>query len=574
MSVFLNFISRIEVLITIALLLVFLVVYLILRRIQFKKYKKRLSEFEVRYNTINSTPLALRLNKAIALARTDLNMSKQVANLKENFDSFSQQLKQITNTISDIDDQLAMGRLKSIKTEMEALEEIVFKSETDAQNLSNQLDNLLKEESDQLAAITKLRDSFRSIQDFANENRSKIAYSWITIEKMYENISRLFSLLEEWLYAGEYDKAERELADLKIAINRLNDLVTVLPDLLNDARFTVPQMAEEVAENYRKLLEKKVFLRHLNVEENINKVLMSLKIDLESLKNGETTDVKEHLETYKERLAQLFEALRLEAISYKEYQNVYQECTTVMKSVEGNIDYVEEQFSKVSVRLGLENLDELLKNSRESLKKAHAQFETIISALEADTAASSISVGEMKQIIDEMGALNQDILKMKNRLDGARNDEERAKRELLKLQLILNELLVKIRKNRMPSISEEFQTDLNKAYSYLKNLDGIISKSPLEVEMLNKLLKEAVDFISKLYNNVTNVVGIARLVEQTIVIGNRYRSSYPNVDSDLTRAELCYRNGEYTQALTIVIQAMEEVYPGFYEKLVRTNATA
>lgn len=58
------------------------------------------------------------------------------------------------------------------------------------------------------------------------------------------------------------------------------------------------------------------------------------------------------------------------------------------------------------------------------------------------------------------------------------------------------------------------------------------------------------------------------MVENAIVFGNRFRSTYPALDSDLTRAEVCYQNGEYTRALKIAIQAIENLHPGIYEKLV------
>ena len=67
------------------------------------------------------------------------------------------------------------------------------------------------------------------------------------------------------------------------------------------------------------------------------------------------------------------------------------------------------------------------------------------------------------------------------------------------------------------------------------------------------------------------LVGIAIMVENAIVFGNRYRSSYPEIDSELTRAELSFQNGEYTKALKIAIQSIEKMHPGIYEKLIKTN---
>ena len=58
------------------------------------------------------------------------------------------------------------------------------------------------------------------------------------------------------------------------------------------------------------------------------------------------------------------------------------------------------------------------------------------------------------------------------------------------------------------------------------------------------------------------------MVENAIVFGNRFRSTHAQMDSDLTRAELCFQNGEYTRALKIAIQAIENMHPGIYEKLV------
>ena len=78
---------------------------------------------------------------------------------------------------------------------------------------------------------------------------------------------------------------------------------------------------------------------------------------------------------------------------------------------------------------------------------------------------------------------------------------------------------------------------------------------------MNATLNDAIDYIYKLYNNVNNLVAMAIMVENTIVFGNKYRSTYPDIDSELTRAELCFRNGEYTQALTVALATIErDVY--------------
>ena len=100
----------------------------------------------------------------------------------------------------------------------------------------------------------------------------------------------------------------------------------------------------------------------------------------------------------------------------------------------------------------------------------------------------------------------------------------------------------------------------------------MLKNSPLDIKVLNFELRQTIDFVYTLYNSVNNLVGMAAMVENAIVFGNRYRSSYSDIDSELTRADLCFRNGEYTKALKIAIQCIEKIHPGSYEKLLLNKA--
>ncbi|MDY4809593.1 MAG: septation ring formation regulator EzrA, partial [Bulleidia sp.] len=112
----------------------------------------------------------------------------------------------------------------------------------------------------------------------------------------------------------------------------------------------------------------------------------------------------------------------------------------------------------------------------------------------------------------------------------------------------------------------------DQADHYIEQLTGLLEQTPINIQVVSSILQEALDFIYKLYNNVNNVVGTVVMVENTIVFGNRYRSTYADIDSELTRSELCFRNGEYTQALTTAIATIEKIHPGNYESMIRENA--
>ena len=95
-----------------------------------------------------------------------------------------------------------------------------------------------------------------------------------------------------------------------------------------------------------------------------------------------------------------------------------------------------------------------------------------------------------------------------------------------------------------------------------------MKETPLNITLMNEKLESSKDFVFTLYNNVNKILGSANTVEQAIVIANRMRTNNPEVDLELNRSEMCYRNGEYTQALQLAYNAVELAFPGKAKQLI------
>ncbi|MBR2578359.1 MAG: hypothetical protein IKE38_05440, partial [Erysipelotrichaceae bacterium] len=186
-------------------------------------------------------------------------------------------------------------------------------------------------------------------------------------------------------------------------------------------------------------------------------------------------------------------------------------------------------------------------------------------ALNQDIADNSKPASELMAAANELHEKTErdkEVLAgYKATFDKNTTDEERARSQLMKLQVVLNEVEVKVREFHLPSIADTYKEDLAKGRDMVARIKELLAAVPLDIDELNNTLDESIDFIYKFYNNVNNVVGMAIMVENAIVFGNKYRSSYPEVESDLSKAEFSYLNGEYTKALTISIACMEKLFP-------------
>lgn len=558
-----------EVLVYIAIALVFVVILtVIMMMLRQKKAKKELDELELKYNSLKSIPLAFKLNKAVALSRVNQEMSQRVEGCKNDFDSVQEKLKECSVMLAEIDDLVYVRKNKAANRKMSTLVTLLNQCEENAGRVNETLDEVLEKENEQREQINKLKEEFRSIKKKINDNRTAFHQANEYLEREINAIEKMFSLFEEWMFASEFNKAADQQEEILDTIHRLEDLLQVLPALYERAKGVLPRAIDEVGYNYAQCKNKGIYLEHLEIKKNLEIISDMLKEDLNKLRNGQVENVEEDLNECEKRLGQLQEQIDKEEKAFDEVSKNIELLFESIKTVNQDVEAIEKLYNRVYERFGFENWTDKLKDTNERLSVLNdmkRRLEKIV--LEKSVPYTTILI-TYKELDQSNTIFVDEVAKMKVKLETACSDEERAKKQLVKLQLIVNEIHVKMSKHRLPSVSQKYEDDLHKAKVMIKDISCILNNTPLDVKHLNSELRTAIDYIYTLYNSVNNLVGMAIMVENTIVFGNRYRSSYPEIDSELTRCELCFRNGQYTKALKIGIQAIEKMHPGAYENLI------
>ena len=558
--------------IVVGVILILLIIFTVLNT---KKVKKQLNEAEMNYNSLKSIPLPFKLNKAVALSRVNSAVAEIVERSRNEFDIVQEQLKEASVYLGEIDDLIYVHKVKQAKRQLKELQELLENCSVGVHKLSTSLDNILEQESAQREQINKLKNQFRIDKEIIRDNRENYNSGIEVLEARVTSIEKMFSTFEEWMFASEFAKAGTQQVEISEAMKELEQLMDEFPALYEEAKLSLPKAIDETGYVYAQARNQGVYLEHLEAKRNLETVTAMLKDDLGRLAEGQIEGVMYSLLECEKRLQQLKEQIDREVKASEDFTASYEPLLNDIQTMNENIIKLRDLYEKVKIRFGFENLNDSLDAidrmmsevliARDKLKESAAN-----QAIPATTLM--LSMNELKQhckeLLDELG-------KVKKKLDTACADEERAKKQLLKLQLIVNEITVKINKNRLPSISLKYEEDLRKANLIINEINCLLEATPLDVARLNEKLKEAIDFVYTLFNSVNNLVGMAIMVENTIVFGNRYRSTYPEIDSELTRAELCFRNGQYTKALKIAIQTIEKLHPGSYEKLIRkTQGTA
>ncbi len=572
MNQILNILNDIRVIAAIAVIVMVLIIWLVVVKIRTKGYMSELSDYEQRYNEIRNIPLQFKMSKAATIGKVDGETTKKVKDAREVFNKCEADIATISARLADAEDLISAGKLKKASNLMGQLDDQINEAKSSASTLNDMLDLILAKETSQRKQATAFKNKFRALKSAAQEHAQDLAFCWDYLEERISSTEHMFSTFEEWMFSSDYEKANRELANIKASLQEIEDAVDNMPALLQDARGVIPNMAENLHKDYTKVRNEGVYLAHVELEKNLSALSVALKDDLKKLKTGNMQGVREHLDSYKKRITQLDNQVHSEGEAFQTLCSLSKETEEQFVSVEKSLNYVKEHYSKTSVRFGLEGIDHDIARREDELKKLKSEKPRVMENVSNHTIPATSVLVSLKEFNQEIEDMAESLKRMREKIELASGDEDRAKKQVVKLQIIMNQIRVKIRKYKLPNISAQYEQDMAKADTYIAKLSSLMHEVPLNIQAVNMNLQEALDFIYTLYNDVNNVVGTVVMTENTIVFGNRYRSTYSDIDSELTRAELSFRNGEYTQALSNAIATIEKIHPGNYEHMIKENA--
>ena len=568
----LNVISDVRFLAAVAAAVIILLIWFLVNKMRMKQFQKRLNECQNKYNEIKNLTLQFKMNKANNLSKINSDTLAQVRQAQELYDTYESTIARISESLADCQDNISAGKLKKAEGQLQTLNNDLKTADQTSGDLNDLLDNILAEEVAQRQQVNAYKNRFRALKSAAQEHSSDLSYCWEYIEKKIASTEQMFSTFEEWIYSSDFDKANDELNSIGQSLDEIDAITENMPGLLQDARGVIPRMAEEMHNNYVKERSRGVYLEHIQVNENLAALTNALKDDLKRLKTCDMEGVRANLDAYKERINQLNASIENEARAFDALGDLKEDTEKQYKDMESALIYIQENYQKSSQKFGLQSLSREIEKRQKQFDEIKKDMPDIMERISASGAVPSVSEADLTVLHQRVATTNEAVQKILKKINAANSDEDRASKQLIKLQIILAQINVKITQYRLPNISVKYKDDMDKAAHYISQVQTLMNQTPINMQGVEVILNKALEFIYKLYNDVNNVLGTVVMAENTIVFGNRYRSTYADIDSELTRAELAFRNGEYTEALSMAIATMEKIHPGSYEHMIKENA--
>lgn len=548
-----------------------IVIALFIRNIRKNKLKELIDELYIRFNTIKTIPIAFKLSKAQAMAKRNEETAVSVEEYYNKYEVTEKHINAIQDMLNSIDENLASQKYSRKLEIINDLKGQIGECEKEIKDIDGFLENFSKKEDEQREYSTTLKEKYRIVKNTINENANLLSIAFGGIEDKLQKCEELFSLSEEMMFASDYIDAQGELDKIDKLLDDIKVNANAIPKCIKDTKGVLPIMLEEVKREYELTKQRGIYLDHLEVDTKINTIEERLNADINKLMSAETEGIRDNCRESKRVLNDLIESLATENRSYKEAKETCEKAYEHTNDLERVKNYVSVAYEKDSARFGLEDLRPTLDSIQENIDDYKERYKNLSEELSSTIKPSSEILTDAEKLCDDIEKDKKELYSYKTVIDKSTDGESRATSQLTKLQLVISEVETKIAEYHLPTISTTYIDDLSESRVYIKKLKELTKEVPIDIETLNNTLDEAIDFIYKFYNNVNNIVGMAIMVENAIVFGNKYRSSFPEIDRELSKAEFQYLNGEYTKALKTAISCMETLFPDNADEKIRES---
>lgn len=563
--------SQTVIIVCICILLVIFVT-IVYRMFKLKVYRKEIIELENQMNAVKSLPIQYRLGRVKGIGKNMPEvLEKYNLYVKEFDDLNSFQTNDIVPLINEIDEQLYYRKLTGAKSKLHKLKEEISNYETKSQDLLKRIEVITEVENEQRLEIIKIKEKYRAASDnFANV-RFKIEDFVPSIPGIFNEIDERFVVLEEMMNNQRFDEAKTYADKIEKDVDILTANLRDLPTYISIVRKYIPKRLEEIYAIIEEMKEKDFSIEKLSAASRYNQIDDALEQTIQNIKDLKLENVGASIEKMTEDLNDLTSDLEKEQTAFHQYEEARNNCYRHIERLDDGLKKTVSSLAELQENYLLADYKITIAGEYNKFKPIVDDLARLTEIIKSKNFSYSALIDEFNDLITRCQPFDDALIKYNELESSLRLEEKRALDELDNINIVLLEIKSEIKNKHLPMISESYKDYIDDSYQKADEIMKFIRHRPIDLKRLSEQVDAARDVIYKLYDNVHNLIVTAEMVEEAIIYGNRYRSSFLEVNTELTKAELLFRNGEYTKALSTAVDIIEKIDPGSYEMLINKN---
>ena len=537
--------------------LLFAITFFVTRRGSNKKYKEKVEELDIEKNQLINVKILSEITKVRSLVKTD--------NLKHKLDEWDgtfnyikdKMLPAITDEISEVDFLIDKHDYKNAVKKMTNIELEIDKLRRKSKKLIDEIQIITNSEERNRALITKLKVTYRELQGKFSRCEKEYGELKERIEEEFNKLEQEFLLFENAMDNNDYVEVEKIVIVIEEDLNKLKDILDNIPSLLLMASVLIPGKIEEAKVLYARMQRDGYPLDYLNVDYNLDSIVKKTDGIMTNIRDLKMDDANIELKT----ILDYFNSLFADFDKEKECKDLFKEGCKKFRYKLEKVNkvvydiYIQIDDIKVTYDLTDEEINRFSALNR-NLENINEDFKRLLEQGKAKTFAYSKLYDELDGLGLKLSRLQDDLDYQLKSITSMQDDEYRAKEQLNTIQDLLKKAKMKLKDYKLPVIPSSYYVELKEAQDAIREIVRELDKKPIVIKILNIRVDTARDLVFKIYNKTNDMIKASQLSERMIIYGNRYRSTYEEVDQGLEKATMLFYKGLYDQSLEVSMKAI------------------
>lgn len=515
-------------------------------------------------------------NRPIAKEMAKVKKLKMAGDTEKKFEKWRSDWDSIvTSEVPSIEEILFTAEELTDKYRFKKAEQLIAGLHGKKKGIESKIDGMLKDlnavldsESKNRKDVTPIKESYHQIKKNMITERSQFRRALPLLEKSVGEVDGQFKKYEQETDQGNYIAARQILLDVKESTDVVQMQIGRIPSLYDDLLRTIPDQLKELRQGESEMTQQGYSLEYLQMDAQLNEIEKQLHLMTDAVGRMELDAAGEGLKGMHDQLDWLYAQLEKEVLSRQQLHdlapNVEERLDRVGRKIKELTD--ETETVRDSYHIDVEDL-KVRRDIGQAYQKLESSFLETDEVLKNHTEAFSSIIEKLEKMradIKNVESLADDFSK---KIKALRKDELAARETIQKLKRTLFESKRIIQKNNLPGVPASFSEALGQAGDQLKNVNGKLDEKPLDMAAVRDALNNARTKVDDVRTQADKLVDTAALAEEMIRYGNRYRSDYKEIDSELNVAEQFFRNFDYQAAVETAVQAIEKKEPKILKKV-------
>lgn len=548
-------------------LIIFMIVY---HSIKLKIYRQEILDLQNQINGIKTLPLQYRLGRVQSIAKNMPEVAEEYEQFTKDFEKITEfQKNELGVLVNEVDESLFYGKTHGIKKKFALIREMTQRYDHDAKDLLARIEKVTAIENIQRVEIIRVKGKYREVGNEYEKIRVKVEEFVPHALEMFKELDDDFVKLETLMNNQMFADAKNFTEEIENRIDSLQENLKDLPSYVYVVSDLLPSKIDKVDELITSLEGDEYALEEMNIAARRQEVDKQMEESIAHVKNVDIKGAAEVLEPLTGLIEELVIDLGKELDSYKQFKEKWRESYNELQRLTDVYQNTMKEYRRLITEFVIDEEEVVISKKYEEFKQIQKDANDLIEQMESGHFAYANMLEHVENLYDRMMQHDAYLEEFKKQKEDIDTKNQKTEELLENINIVLLEIKSEIKNEHLPLVNDSYRDYIADSYNKVEEIKRFKTHKPVVLNELCAKVEGARDVIYKLYDNVHNMIVTAGMVEDAIVYANRYRSMFLEVNTELTKAEVLFRNGEYRNALQVAVDILERLEPGKYEELIK-----